>query len=215
MSWAPPDGAPTRLLLVRHGATAHSSQRRFSGRNDLPLDPSGQAQAAALAQRLAGWADIAAVLSSPLLRARQTAAEIAARLSLPVAEREDLAEIDFGAWEGRTMREVAETDPDALRVWTDDPRTAPPGGESFADLEQRVRRCRNEVLDAHRGRTVALVSHVTPIKTLVRLALDAPPSAMFRLHLDPASLSAVDHFPTGEVRVSLVNDTAHLSGLVG
>ena len=208
-SWTPPAVPPTRLLLVRHGATAHSAQLRFSGRNELPLDEVGRRQAAALAQRLATWPDIAAVATSPLPRARQTAEAIAAPLGLHVVENGDLAELDFGQWEGLTMREAAAAFPDAMRAWAAAPETAPSGGESFAALTRRVRRGRDAIIAAHPDRTVVVVSHVTPIKTLVRLALDAPPVALFRLHLDAGSLTVVDYFAGGAARVSLFNDTSH------
>lgn len=210
-SWTPPSGPPTRLLLARHGATAHSGEMRFSGRNELPLNEAGQQQAAALARRLADWPDIAAVVTSPLVRTRQTAEVIATTLRLTVVENQDLAEVDFGRWEGLTMREAATAFPDEMRQWAAAPDTAPPGGESFASLARRVRRARDAIITAQPDRTVVVVSHVSPIKTLVRLALDAPPTALFRLHLDPGSLSVIDYYANGDARVSLFNDTAHLT----
>ena len=209
-SWTPPTGTPTRLLLVRHGATEHSAAMRFSGRNELPLDDAGRRQVAALADRLGRRSDIAGVVTSPLLRAQQTADAIAARLGLQAVVNDDFAEVDFGEWEGLSMREAAAQYPDALREWAASPDVAPPGGESFAALARRVRRGRDAVLTAHPDSTVVVVSHVSPIKTLLRVALDAPPSAMFRLHLDAASISAVDYFADGASRVTSVNDTAHL-----
>ncbi len=206
--WVPPVGPPTRLVLVRHGATKHSLQKRFSGRNDLPLDDAGRAQAAALARRHYG--DVAAVVSSPLRRTVQTAAAIAGPLRLDVETVDDLVETDFGTWEGLTFAEVREADPTALDAWFASPETAPPGGESFAAVGRRVRRGRESVIAAHPEQTVVVVTHVTPIKSLVRFALEAPPSAMFRLHLDTASVSIVDYFADGNSSVRLVNDTAHL-----
>ncbi len=100
--------------------------------------------------------------------------------------------------------------PAELDAWLASPDVAPPGGESFAAVARRVRRGRESVLAAHPTSTVVVVSHVTPIKTLVRLTLDAPPSAMFRLHLDTASVSIVDYFADGNSSVQLVNDTSHL-----
>jgi probable phosphoglycerate mutase len=92
---------------------------------------------------------------------------------------------------------------------------APPGGESFTDVQVRVRRARDRVLAGHPGGTVVVVSHVTPIKLLLREALDASPAMLYRLHLDIAGLSTVDWYPDGAVLVRLVNDTSHLSGLAG
>lgn len=208
-SWTPPSGPPTRLLLVRHGATAHSAEMRFSGRNELPLAEVGRRQAAGLAERLATWPDVAAIVTSPLRRARETADAIALPLGLPVVENGDIAELDFGRWEGLTMREASVAFPDEMRAWAAAPETAPPGGESFAELARRVRRGRDAIIAAHPDRTVVVVSHVTPIKTLVRLALEAPPVALFRLHLDAGSLTIIDYFANGDARVSRFNDTAH------
>ncbi len=213
-SWVPPDSTPTRLVLIRHGATVHSAERRFSGRNDLPLDELGQRQASALAVRVAAaYADAAGVVSSPILRARQTAEPIAAALGVPVVDNAELAEVDFGAWEGLTFGEARAAAPDELAAWLTSPDIAPPGGESFADLARRVRRGRDAVIAAYPGKTAVVVSHVSPIKTLVRLALDAPPTSLFRIYLDTASISVVDYFADGNCSVRLLNDTGHLAAL--
>ncbi|GAB2460038.1 bifunctional RNase H/acid phosphatase [Jatrophihabitans fulvus] len=207
-AWTPPSGARTGLLLVRHGATVHSAEHRLSGRNDLPLDAVGRAQAASLAGR--AWGDVGAVVSSPLPRAVETATAIAGALGLEIEIEDDLVELDFGSWEGLTMAEVRERDADAFAAWTASPDAAPPGGESMAAVARRVRRARETVIGRHPEQRVVVVSHVTPIKTLLRLALDAPPTAMYRLHLDTASVSAVDYWADGTSSVRLVNDTGHL-----
>lgn len=207
--WVPPMGPPTRLVLVRHGSTIHSAERRFSGHNDLPLNDVGRRQAAALAARSFG--DVTAVVSSPLRRAVETAEAIAAPLGLAVTLADDLIEADFGDWEGLTFAEAGTSHPDELAAFMASADSAPPGGESFSSVGRRVRRGREEVVAAHPGETVVVVTHVTPIKTLVRFALDAPPSAMFRLHLDTASVSIVDYFADANSSVRLVNDTSHLA----
>lgn len=207
-SWVPPSGAVTRLILVRHGSTVHSLAKRFSGRNDLPLDEAGERQAAALGRRDLG--PVAAVVSSPLRRTRQTAEAVAAPLELPVETLDDLVETDFGQWEGATFAEVRDRWPDELATWSGDPDVAPPGGESFAAVTARVERARDRLLAEHAGSTVAVVSHVTPIKTFVRLAVEAPPVALFRIFLDTASVSIVDYAADGTASVRLVNDTSHL-----
>ena len=207
-AWAPPTTRATRLVLVRHGATEHSAEGRFSGRNALPLDEVGQRQAAALATRRYG--DVAAVVSSPLLRARQTAEAIATPLGLPVQTIDDLVETDFGSWEGLTFAEAGAADPDRMPEWLASPDVAPPGGESFTAVGRRVRRAREAVIAAHPEAVVVMVTHVTPIKLLVRFALEAPPAAMYRLHLDTASVSIVDYYSDGNSSVRLVNDTSHL-----
>jgi probable phosphoglycerate mutase len=208
--WVPPAEPPTRLILVRHGATVHSAALRFSGRNDLPLDATGEAQAAALAQRLKEVRNARAVVASPLRRTMQTAHAIASAAGLPVETHDDLVETDFGAWEGLTYAEVAERYPAELQAWQGSPDAAPPGGEAFSSVGRRVRRARDAIIAAHPGETVIVVSHVTPIKSLLRLALDAPPIALFRIHLDTASVSQVDYYADGNSSVRLVNDTGHL-----
>ena len=209
-AWAPPSGPPTRLLLVRHGSTQHSADRRFSGRNELALDETGERQALALAARARSFGAVAAVVSSPLRRAVQTADAIAGVLGADVETADGLAEVDFGAWEGMTMREVFAAYPQQMAAWSASPDIAPPGGESFTALARRVRQARDRVIAAHPGEHVVVVTHVSPIKTLVRLALDAPFSSLFRIHLDTASLSAIDYFVDGTASVRLLNDVSHL-----
>ena len=123
---------------------------------------------------------------------------------------EGLVEQDFGSWEGKTLDEVRALWPDELDAWLAYPDAAPRGGESFADVERRVRRARNDLISAHLGGIVVVVTHVTPIKTLLRLALEAPPETMYRIHLDPASISIADYYADGQTSVRLVNDTGHL-----
>jgi broad specificity phosphatase PhoE len=209
-SWSPPTTPATRLLLVRHGSTAQSAQHRLSGRTDLPLNHAGEAQAGRLANRLAEHSDIDAVVSSPLMRSMQTADAIAARVGVPVERVDGFAELDFGAFEGLTATEAADRYPAEYAAWLAAPDQAPPGGESFAALTARVRRAREAVLADHPQQTVVVVSHVTPIKTLVRLALDAPYAALFRIHLDAGSVSAIDYFDDGSSSLRLFNDTSHL-----
>jgi probable phosphoglycerate mutase len=198
------------MLLLRHGATEHSPQLRFSGRNGLALSAAGEQQAAAAAQRLAAEADLAAVVTSPLRRARQTADVVAAKLGLPVETEDGLTEADFGAFEGLTAAEAEQRYPADYARWRASPELAPPGGEPLAEVARRVRRARDAVLGRHADRTVVLVTHVTPIKTLVRLALDAPAAALFRMHLDVGSLSRVDYRADGSASLRLFNDVSHL-----
>jgi broad specificity phosphatase PhoE/ribonuclease HI len=206
--WTQPTSTRTRLVLVRHGATEHSAAARFSGRNELPLDETGREQAARLATR--DYGTVAAVVSSPLRRAVETADAIAARLGTPVDVVDDLVETDFGGWEGRTFAEALESDPDVMRRWHGSPDVAPPGGESFGHVGTRVERVRAALTSTYPDSTVVVVTHVTPIKLLVCSALEAPPVALFRLYLDTASVSIVDYFADGNVSVRLVNDTSHL-----
>jgi len=209
-SWTGAVGEPTRLYLLRHGQTELSVARRYSGRGNPPLTGAGRRQAEAAAARLAEVGGISAVVSSPLDRARQTAEAVARAVGVGATALDGLVEADFGAWEGLTFTEAAERDPEVHRRWLGDPSVPPPGGESFDLVHRRVRAARDELVARHGGGNVVVVSHVTPIKSLLRLGLDVGPSLLFRLHLDLASLSVVEFYPDGLASVRLVNDTSHL-----
>ncbi|MGH3974844.1 MAG: bifunctional RNase H/acid phosphatase, partial [Pseudonocardiaceae bacterium] len=209
--WTGVTGSPTRLLMLRHGQTEYSAQRRYSGRRDLPLTELGERQAAAAAARLSTMDGVAAVVSSPMLRARQTAKPVADALGVPLEVHDGLIETDFGAWEGLTFAEARERDPDLHTRWITDTSVATPDGESMDAVHQRVRRVCDQLIADYAAATLVVVSHVTPIKALLRMALDAGPSLLHRLHLDLASLSVAEFYPDGPASVRLVNDTSHLA----
>ncbi|MFM9032976.1 MAG: bifunctional RNase H/acid phosphatase [Mycobacterium sp.] len=211
-AWTGNRGSPTRMLLLRHGQTELSRQRRYSGRGNPDLTAVGRRQAEDAARYLASKGGISAVLSSPLSRAHDTAKAAADALGLTVVVDDDLIETDFGDWEGLTFLEAAERHPEVHGRWLRDTGLQAPGGESFDDVADRVRRVRDRLIAEHGGSTVLVVSHVTPIKTLLRLALDAGASVLHRLHLDLASLSIAEFFPDGGASVRLVNDTSYLRG---
>jgi len=207
--WMPAQSEPTVTLLLRHGQTPSSVEKRYAGRSDVPLTDVGVRQAAAAGERLA-CAGINLIVTSPLLRAVRTAEEVAAATGAPVEADEDFRETDFGAWDGLTFAEVRERWPAELTAWMADPAVAPPGGESFADVSTRVDAALRRVLVGHQGQTVLIVSHVTPIKTLVAAALLAPPPALYRMHLDVAALCQVDWYADGPAVLRSYNDTGHL-----
>jgi len=209
--WTGARGKPTRMLLLRHGQTELSVQRRYSGRGNPELTALGREQAANAARYLASRGGIAAVISSPLGRAKETAAAAADALGVPLTVDDDLIETDFGKWEGLTFSEASERDPQLHAQWLSDTSVTPPEGESFDTVHHRVRRARNRIIAEYGGATVLVVSHVTPIKTLLRLALDAGPSLLYRLHLDLASLSIAEFYSDGPASVRLVNETSYLT----
>ncbi|RDI50084.1 bifunctional RNase H/acid phosphatase [Nocardia mexicana] len=208
--WTGARGRPTRLLLLRHGQTELSVQRRYSGRGNPPLTALGREQAARAAKYLAAKGDIAAVVTSPLGRARETADAAAQALDVPVKVLDGLIETDFGEWEGLTFSEAAQRDPELHARWLGDPSLPAPGGESFDQVRERVEAVRRDLVALYPGRNVVVVSHVTPIKTLLQLALGVGPSLLYRLHLDLASLSTAEFYPDGGSSVRLVNDTSYL-----
>ncbi|MEP9391229.1 histidine phosphatase family protein [Gordonia sp. VNQ95] len=202
--------APTRLVLVRHGQTPLSVERRYSGRGNPALTGLGVAQAAGAAERIALESEVAAVISSPLERTRATAQAIVDRVGGEVIVDEGFVENDFGTWEGLTFSEAKARDPEIHARWLGDSSVPAPGGESFTQTAERVIAAKERLLGQFPGQTVVVVSHVTPIKSLLRHALDVGPQLLFRLHLDLASVSVTEFFPDGGAVVRSVNETAHL-----
>jgi ribonuclease H / adenosylcobalamin/alpha-ribazole phosphatase len=207
----PAQGEPTVTLLLRHGQTPLSVQKRYAGRSDVPLTETGVGQAAAAAKRLAS-AGIGVIVTSPLLRAVRTAQEVAEVTGAPVVTDEGFRETDFGAWEGLTFVEVRQRWPAEMTAWLADPAVAPPGGESLAEVSARVTEALHRVLAGRERQTILIVSHVTPIKTLVAAALLAPPAALYRMHLDVAALCEIDWYADGPAVLRSFNDTGHLTG---
>ena len=205
-----PQGQATTTILLRHGQTALSVERRFAGRGDAPLTDVGLQQAAAAAARLQARGGIDLVVSSPLSRARRTAEAVAGATGAGLLIDEDLAETDFGAWEGLTFGEVMKRWPGEMAAWMASADVCPPGGESLSAAARRALTSLDRLLAEHVNTTMVLVSHVTPIKTIICRALLAPPAALFRIHLDVASLSEADWFTDGPALLRSMNDTAHL-----
>ncbi|WP_047891549.1 bifunctional RNase H/acid phosphatase [Micromonospora sp. RV43] len=213
-SWEPrPTEEATRLILVRHGETERTVQKRYSGRGDVPLTERGRAQARATAARVAALApSVAAVVSSPLSRCTATAEAVAAQVgNPPVRTDDDLIECDFGVWEGHTFAEVREGWAAELDAWLASTRVAPPRGESFVTVAERTGRAVDRLRSAYPGETVVVVSHVSPIKLVLRDALAAGDAFLHRLYLDTAGISVLDLYPDGGVAVRSVNDTSHLT----
>ena len=208
-------GPPTYTVMARHGATELSLDKRFSGRGgyDAPLAALGQAQAAALAQELVDRADIDRIVSSPLLRTRQTAGIVADRLGLSVEIVEGFAECGFGEWDGHTFAEVRDRWPRELDEWLGSTEVAPPGGESFAVCQSRVLRARSEVVAMYPGERVLVVAHVTPIKVMVAHAVGAPLDSLYRMELPPCSLSSLAWFPDGNASMFSFAEATHLRSL--
>jgi len=206
--WGPP-GPATTLLLVRHGVTPHTAAKKFSGglKSSNPgLSEEGRAQVRATADWLAPIAaGVDAVVASPVRRTMESAEIIAERLGRTVAVEPGFAEMEFGRWDGLTFAEVAERDKAGLDAWLGSLDVPPPGGESFREVEARVLAGLERILEAHAGRTVVVVSHVTPIKTLVAQALAAPLESVFRMELSPASATVLSFFPDvdGQRRASM------------
>ena len=208
-------GAATTLLLLRHGVTEFTPQRRFSGRGgaDLALTAAGRAQAQAAAEAVHALGGVDVIIASPLQRTRETARAVADRLGLSVRVDDDWVECGFGQWDGLTFAEVAERWPAEMAAWQRSTAAAPPGGEPFDEVERRVQVARDRALARHPRARVLVVTHATPIKQLVRLALGASPESLWRLDSSPASLTTTRWWADGGAQLSSYNETGHLRAL--
>ncbi len=202
--------SPTRIYLVRHGATQLSAEDRFAGSIDVELSDEGRAQAAALGRRLASER-LDAVYASPLARTRETAAIAGAACGLPVALAAGLREIAHGRWEGLRRHEVEQRFPEEYASWEADPFTfAPREAESGAAVLARALVALREILDQRAGQRVLVVSHKATIRLLLSSLLGFDPRG-YRDRLDqaPACLNVLDFRDAVRARLILFNDTSH------
>ena len=200
----------TRVFLIRHGATVLTAEDRFAGAIDVELSDEGREQAQHLALRLSSEA-VAAVYASPLSRAVNTARILAKPHGLTVQMREGLREISHGRWEQMTRREVEEQYPEEAAAWDDDPFTfAPQGGETGLAVTARALPAMIEIVRAHPGEQVIVVSHKATIRLLLSSLFGFDPRR-YRDNLDqnPAALNIVDFREPTRARLTLFNDTSH------
>ena len=201
------------VVLLRHGDTKLTPERRFSGvgRGDPGLSETGRDQARrAAASALLQGNTFTEVLSSPMTRCQETAQIVAAALGVSVSVDPELREMDFGLWEGMTFDEVQDRYPEDLRRWTQSASASPTGSsETFAALLDRMGTVAERFASRYAGASVIAVTHVTPVKALVARALGAPPAALFRMELSSACFSRIS-YTGGEASVRLLNDTSHL-----
>lgn len=209
-------GRPTVTVLARHGATEWSLEKRFSGLGgkDMPLAEVGHAQARALAAEVARRSEVTRIVSSPLLRTRQTAQAVADVTGLDIEIDDGFAECAFGDWDGYTFAEVKARWPRELEKWLGSLEVAPPGGESFAECLERVAAARMRLVERYAGERVLVVAHVSPIKILVGLAIDAPLHSVYRMELPPCSLSTLAWFPDGNASMFSFAEAGHLHSIV-
>ena len=203
---------PTRVYLVRHGATQLSAENRFSGATGVDLSDDGRQQAELLGERLRR-ASLDAIYCSSLSRAIQTAEIIGARCDLTPTIVDGLREIDHGHWEGLTRSEVAERFPGEYEAWEEDPFTyAPEGGESGVAVLARALPALREIVTKHPGQNIVIVSHKATIRLLLSSLLGFDERG-YRDRLDqaPACLNVLDFRDAVHVRLMLFNDTSHYS----
>lgn len=197
----------TRFILVRHGETASSVERRFAGSTDVGLTDAGLEQARALARRLRP-VRIDAMFCSPLRRCLETAAPITEATGRKPVIADDIHECRFGDWENKTVAEILETWGDEFRTWLADETICPPNGESWFQLGERVKRWYEEALTRYENRTVLAVTHGGPIIQLARHVTNASRETAATFFVDVASVSVVQ-VADGRTRIRVWNDTSH------
>jgi len=190
----PPRNGATRLVLVRHLEPDESVSGRAYGRLDVPLSAASRKKAERLAPALDGL-QFAAVYTSPLRRAVETATPLAARRGLAVLPHDGLRELDFGGFEGERYDDLETRDPATFRLWMSDPTGVTfPGGESFSDLRLRALSAAEEIRECHPAACVALVAHGGVIRAILAGALEMPARALFRLDQPYGAVSVIDWF---------------------
>jgi broad specificity phosphatase PhoE len=199
-----------RLLLLRHAETEWNRERRFQGWRDSSLSTVGREQAESAARLLAA-APVAAVWSSPLARARETAALIAVPHRLPVREAEAFKEMGFGAWEGLTRDEVQARFPDDLRAWAEAPHEAAwPGAETLAAVRARALEGLAALRQDHAGQTVCLVSHGITCRVIILEALGLGLDRLWSIQLSSTGISELE-FRDDWTTLHRMNSLIHLT----
>ncbi len=204
----------TRLIIIRHGQTAwnEGEGERLRGRADLELDETGLRQARATATRMALWR-VTAVYSSPLKRAVTTAEILAESLRLKAQTLEGLIDIDYGSWQGLSLKEAEANDPELYRLWLQSPHLATfPGGEGLEQVRERVTSAVETLVPRHPGQTVVLVSHKVVCKVLLCSLLGLDNSHFWQIQQGLCAISLVEIENDVPVML-LLNDTCHLRGV--
>jgi broad specificity phosphatase PhoE len=205
---------PVRLFAVRHGDTDFARERRFAGARDVPLTPRGQQQCEAVARSLAG-VFVGAVYASPLARARDSAALIAAPHKLDVRVEPAFREMAFGQWEGLTRADVALRFPAEFEAWRATPHAVqPPGGERLEAVAARVSAGLAALCDENGGQTVVVVSHAIVTRLIVLAALGLGPDRLWSVDASPAGITEIE-YQDNWVTVHRMNTLIHLDALDG
>lgn len=195
------------LILVRHGQTAVNAEGRLQGRIDAALTTIGEAQAAACAQAVAATSRPARIVTSPLLRARQTGAAIATVVGRDVEVDERWIELDYGQWDGAVLRTMPQDEWDR---WRSDVAFAPPAGESLLALTDRVHAACRDLAESAAAGDVVVVSHVSPIKAAVAWAMGVGPETSWRMFLGVAAICRIAVSAKGP-SLHAYNDLSHLA----
>jgi ribonuclease H / adenosylcobalamin/alpha-ribazole phosphatase len=214
MAAGPDAGRPTTLLLVRHGSTAWTAERRICGGDEPgpPLSDDGVEEVRRLAKvfggaEFTGLPEPVAVVSSPQVRALETGSLLAGSLGLAadVVPDDGWGELKFGEWHGLTYREIAARWAGEHRDWQGSTSVAPPGGESLDELVVRVGAASDRLVERYPGQAVVVTSHIGPVRAAAAAGLGGADGAFWRLRISPASLTVVRRWADGGTEVAAVN----------
>ncbi len=203
----------TKILLIRHGHVEGIKPERFRGRAPLDLTALGRAEAQAVAGRVAGAWKPSKVYTSPMGRCIETGAAIAEACGAPTEVRDDLTDIDYGAWQFKTFAEAKSENPALFAAWFATPHLVRfPNGELLQDLVARAANALRFVLARHPDDTIVLVGHDSVNRALLMQLIDQPLSAYWRLAQSPCCLNEID-IADGKISVQRVNETGYLEAL--
>jgi len=209
----PSPGQTTTVFLVRHAESTWNAENRWQGQADPPLSESGRAQARLVAQRLRAE-PISALYASDLSRALETAQAIGRALHLPPRPEPRLREIDLGVWAGLTRQEIAARYPEEFQAWSEHKPVRAGGGETFPEMQQRIVSVLEEIVAAHPGETIAVVTHGGAITALRSHIQGIPMSAELFEGVPPnrnTAVTVVRHH-NGQPEITLLMDAGHLAG---
>ncbi len=200
----------TKVILVRHGQTEWNRVERFRGRFDVPLNATGLIQAEAAGKRIAASWQPAAIYTSPLGRAFQTAEKIALPLHLPVNFHSGLIDIDYGEWQGLHVEVAQKRYPDMMNAWYQSPHQAViPAGESLADVRARAIAAVEELERQYDGQTIVLVSHTVVNRIILLGILGLGNERFWHLRQEPCAINVIEA-GGGDYTLVTMNDTCHL-----
>jgi broad specificity phosphatase PhoE len=204
----------TMILLIRHGETLGNRDGMFRGQKDFPLNENGRAQARSLAEELAAWR-IDALYSSPLSRAMETARPLAEARGLSVIEEAGFNNIRLGDWEGRLKREIEAEQPELWKVWIREPeKLKREGAETLGQVQERSYTALMEIIGERTGGQIALVSHRAVLKPLIARCLGIREPYFWRIHMDTAAYSILEHTAEQGFLLTLLNQTHHLKEFI-
>lgn len=202
----------TRIYLVRHGTTEWNREEIFRGQADCALNETGRAEARAVAAYFEG-VNLDGIYTSPLARAAETAAAIAAGRGIEVGSDPAFIDLDFGEWQGRPLKEVREKYPELYRAWRERPQEVTiPGGENLDSVRARAWEGLLRVARENPDRTVVIVSHRVITKILICAALGLDNSHFWQIKQDTTAINCFE-YARGYFIVSLLNDTCHLKSI--